>query len=109
VSLANRIDALAVRLPETDPRKAEFRRRIATLADECGCTMGGAFFVAAAALTLGYFVVKGGVDAGSALGGAVFVFAAALMGKAIGLGMARVRLLWLGRVLAVRLASVEAG
>jgi hypothetical protein len=108
MSLANRIDALATRLPEADPRKAEFRRRIAALADECGCEMSGAFIAVALVLSAAYLLLVG-VGLGSAIGAIVFVLVAGVVGKAIGLGVARLRLLWLGRVLAARLSSVQAG
>ena len=106
LSLANRVDALAIQLPEGDPRKAEFRRLIAALADECGCTMGGIFLVAATVVAIGWFAVNGGFAIGSAVIAAILVFAASLVGKALGLGMARVRLLRVRSELAARLASV---
>ena len=106
MSLANRVDALAIQLPEGDPRKAEFRRLIAALADECGCTMGGIFLVAATVVAIGWFVVNGGFGIGSAAIAGILVFAASLVGKAIGLGIARIRMLRLRHELAARLASV---
>jgi hypothetical protein len=108
VSLADRVDALAIRLPEGDPRKADFRRLIAALADECGCTMGGIFLVAATILAIAYFIIAGGLTIGSALLAIAVVFVASLVGKAIGLGLARIRLLRLRRVLSARLVSVRA-
>ena len=106
MSLANRVDALAIQLPEDDPRKAEVRRLIAALADECGCTMGGIFLVAATVVAIGWFVVNGGLGIGSAVIAGILVFAASLVGKAIGLGIARIRMLRLRHELAARLASV---
>jgi hypothetical protein len=107
MSLANRVDALAVQLPDADPRKAQLRKHIASLADECGCRMAGSFFVAAAALVIGYLVTTG-MQAGAAVVGMGLVVAASLVGKAIGLGVARLRLRLLERRLTGRLSSVEA-
>ena len=45
MSLADRVDALAQRLPHDDPRRGELRARIAALANDCGCTAGGNFLV----------------------------------------------------------------
>ena len=45
MSLADRVDALAQRLPHDDPRRGELRARIAALANDCGCTAGGIFLV----------------------------------------------------------------
>ncbi|MDQ3982776.1 MAG: hypothetical protein M3271_08885 [Actinomycetota bacterium] len=105
--LARRVDALAVRLADGDARKVEVRRRIAALDDECGCTMGGIFLGVAAGLAVAYFLIGGGFGLGSGLSAAGFVFGASLLGKAFGLGAAKLRLLRLQRLLAAQLAPGE--
>jgi len=105
----HRVDfrAIAAQLPESDPRIVEIRSRMASLANECGCTMGGTFFAAAVALAVTYFLIAGRPDLGSGLLAIGFVFVASVVGKLVGLSVARIRLLWLRRVLTARLASVE--
>jgi hypothetical protein len=61
----------------------------------------------ASALALAWFIVAGGFGPGSALVAIGFVFAVSAVGKLIGLGVARIQLLWLRRALTARLASVE--
>lgn len=107
ITLASSVDALAAQLPDGDPRKAEFRSRTATLAQECGCTMGGVFFVGASVLAVASFIAAGQLSIGSGLLSIGFVFAAALLGKLVGLGLARIRLLALRHALTTRLSSSE--
>lgn len=107
VRLASSVDALAAQLSDTDTRRAELRSRIATLGRECGCTMGGVFFAVAAMLTIAYFLATGLPSVGSGLLAIGFVFAASLLGKLVGLGVARIRLLALRHALTSRLSSLE--
>jgi hypothetical protein len=107
VSLARRVDALARRLPDEDPRRAQARARIAALAGECGCTLGGVFLAVAAVLAVAYFAAGGRVAAGPVLLALGLVLAASLLGKLVGLGVARLRLLALRRSLSRRIASPE--
>jgi hypothetical protein len=106
---AAHIDAMASRLPEGDPRKAEIRSLLATLADECGCEMGGIFFTTATIAAVAYFVMAGPPSAASGLLGIGFVFGASVLGKLVGLTVARVRLGRLRGVIGARLSLVEAG
>ena len=71
--------------------------------NECGCATGGMFVVAAIALLIFYgFVYRGFsvehwlLDSVSAV---ACLFAAAIVGKMFGIGLARVRLMLLGREL----------
>ena len=115
--LAASVDALARRLPDDDPRRGELRARIAALANDCGCTMGGIFLVAATVPAVGYLVLGGRLGIGQIAAAIGFVLLASFVGKGIGLGIARVRLLWLRRALTARLraswapsaAAVEVG
>lgn len=101
-------DAMAAKLPDGDPWTAEIRSRIARLASECGCTMGGIFLAAAMAAAVAYFVITAALDFGSMLLAIGFVFGASVVGKFVGLGVARIRLLLLRRALSARRTSIEA-
>ena len=107
MSLARSVDALAALLPDADPRKAAFRSRIATLSQECGCTMGGVFFAGASVLAVAFFIATGQVSIGSGLLAIGFVFGASLFGKLVGLSAARIKLLALRSALTTRLSSLE--
>jgi hypothetical protein len=107
MSLAGSVDALAARLPDADPSKAELRTRIATLAQECGCTMGAVFFAGASVVAVAYFLATGQLGIGPGLLAIGFVFAASLLGKLVGLSVARIRLLALRGSLTTRLSSFE--
>jgi hypothetical protein len=97
------IEAMAARLPDSDPRTAELRSRIVHLENDCGCTMGGVFFAAAVAVAVTYFLIEGRPGIISGLLSIPFVLVASAVGKLFGLGIARIRLLWLLGTLNMRL------
>ncbi|MGB6415544.1 MAG: hypothetical protein WBF50_02965, partial [Pseudolabrys sp.] len=72
----------------------------------CGCVMGGVFFVGALVLLIldGLFShqITNGSWVAATLRGAAFVFVASLAGKAIGIGIARLRLVLTYRELRIR-------
>jgi hypothetical protein len=107
MSLARRVDALATRLPSADPRRAQLRARIAMLGDECGCKMAGVFLVCAAVLTVAYLLAAQRLNLASSLLALGFVFAMTMLGKLVGLSMARVRLLLLRRSVFRQLSEPE--
>src|SRR5205823_12877452 len=98
---------LAPQQTESDARIGEIRSRIARLATECGCNMGGIFFAVAVPLVVTYFLIAGGLSLGSGLLAIGFIFVASVVGKLIGLSLARIRMLLLRRILAVRVAAME--
>lgn len=104
-NLANRVDALAVGLPDSDPRKADFRSRIAALSNECGCTMGGVFLVVAAAVVIAFFIATSWLSVATGLLGCGFVLAMSLLGKVVGLFVVRVRLVAMRRTVERRLCE----
>ena len=107
MSLARHVDGLAAQLPNVDPRKAELRSRIAILSDECGCRMSGVFLLGAAGLAVAYLLAVRELSPGSALLAFAFVFAMGLLGKLVGLSVARLRLLAVRRSVLRRLSAGE--
>jgi hypothetical protein len=105
--LASSVDLLAAQLPDADSRRAELRSRIVTLGQECGCAMGGVFLAGAAVLTIAYFLATGLPSVGSGVLAIGSVFVASLLGKLVGLGVARVKLLAIRHALTSRLSSFE--
>lgn len=108
MSLADRVDALAQRLPHDDPRRGALRTRIAALANDCGCTAGGIFLVVATVVAVGYFVAGGRLGIGEVAAATGLVLVACFIGKGLGLGIARLRLLWLRHVLVTWLRDASA-
>ena|ERR1700741_3508551 len=74
--------------------------------NECGCIMGGAFFIGALAFLICDFLffhqMVGGSWVVATLRGAAFVLSASMLGKAIGIGIARIRLALIYRELRLR-------
>ncbi len=107
MNLASSIDGLAAHLPDSDPRKGEFRSRAATLGQDCACATGGFFLIGATALAIGYFLTTRQLSMTSALVAIGFVIGASLMGKFVGLAVVRIRLLTLRREVTRRLSGNE--
>jgi len=107
MKLVSSIDALAAGLPDSDPRKAAFRSRAATLGQECACAMSGFFLIGAAALAIGYFVAFGQPSLTSVPIAVGLVLATPMLGKLIGLAVVRLRLLTLRREVKRRLSEQE--
>jgi hypothetical protein len=80
--------------------------------NECGCMMGGAFFIGAFTLLICDFLffhqIVGGNWLAAVLRTAAFVLGASMLGKAIGIGIARIRLALTYRELRLRY-PLEAG
>lgn len=85
--------------------EARLRSRIASLASECGCAMGGIFLVASAAGAAAYVLATGRPGLGSGLAALGVVGASSAAGKLTGIAIARLRLLRLRRLLEARLAA----
>jgi hypothetical protein len=95
-------------IARSDQRDAlrSYVQRAKALRNECGCAMGGAFLIGSIGLLILYHLFLRDIGRMSllteALVGAVFVFGAGMIGKAVGVGIARVRLAVLYRGLRVR-------
>jgi hypothetical protein len=87
-----------------DTRADDVRRTAARLADDCGCAMGGAFLWVALLVGAPTLVITQHARPLAFVGAIAAVFAAAGLGKAVGIGLATLRLLLLVR----RLGSVAA-
>jgi hypothetical protein len=68
------------------------REKIIKLRRDCGCSMGGIFLVASFILSLGYLGIIRGFSFRAVLIALGFVFVSAIIGKSIGIGIARIRL-----------------
>jgi hypothetical protein len=90
-----------------EPRIEELRARLASLASECGCTMGGIFLAIALVAAVLYFLIRGGLGLQSGLAAAGLIFLASVAGKLVGLGAARIRMVRLRRMLTARLTAAE--
>ena len=103
---AQRVDALARLLPDSDPGKAMIRASIARLGNECGCRMGGAFLIAASLLVAAYTVFFGELGVRLVLLGFAFVFVTSMLGKLTGMLIAVARLAVISRRLGRHVSSV---
>jgi hypothetical protein len=90
-----------------EPGTDELRARLASLSAECGCRMGGIFLGVALAAAVLYFLTIGTLDLASGLQAGALVFGASVTGKLFALGVARLRMARLRRLLAARLATTE--
>jgi hypothetical protein len=93
--------------PHAEPRIEELRARLASLAAECGCTMGGIFLAIALVAALLHFLIRGGLGLQSGLAAGGLIFLASITGKLVGLGAARIRMVRLRRMLTARLTAAE--
>ena len=90
-----------------EPRVEQLRARLATLAAECGCTMGGVFLALALVAAILYFLVRGSLGLQSGLAALGLIILASIVGKLVGIGAARIRMVKLRRMLAARLTTIE--
>jgi hypothetical protein len=95
-------------LPNERDRLRPYVEKAKAYRNECGCVMGGVFFIGALALLvldgLYFHEITDGGWVGATLRGAALVFGASLLGKAIGIGIARLRLALTYRELRTRYA-----
>jgi hypothetical protein len=93
------------RLSGDDSEKARLRDRVRRYRDACGCALSGLFLIASI-VGCGVGLILADPFRWSLVAiGIAFIFCAGLLGKAIGIGWARARLLLLHRSLVRRLAT----
>jgi len=96
------IGELVTQLALEPAERADVQTRMARYNRDCGCAMGGAFTVAALLTAAVYIVVTARFAIGVIGAGIGFVVVCSLLGKALGLVVASVRLGLLRRSLARR-------
>lgn len=96
-------------LPDERERLLPYIEKAKSYRNECGCTMGGAFAVGSIVLLIlrGIFFSpsSGGHWIMAILQGTALFFGACILGKATGIGIARIRLGLLNRELRLRYHS----
>lgn len=94
------LERLLQSLPADRENLRPYVDRAKVYRNECGCSMGGAFMVISLGLLITRFLLDG-IGKGNVLiglfWGTLFVFSASLIGKLIGIGVARIRLALLYR------------
>jgi hypothetical protein len=96
---AERVAGLLARLPAESEQRKALTARAHAWATACGCEASGILTSAALIAAIAAVVLGTPITAGSVLLGAAAVFGAGLVGKALGIGLARARL----RLLRLRL------
>ncbi|MFY9928691.1 MAG: hypothetical protein WAK82_11865 [Streptosporangiaceae bacterium] len=96
------IGGLVTQLALEPAERADVQTRMARYNRDCGCAMGGAFMVAALLTSAIYIVVTARFAIGVIGAGIGFVVVCSMLGKALGLVVASVRLGLLRRSLARR-------
>ncbi len=97
--LLDEVVALVDRLPIDPIEAARLRDKAVGLANECGCELSGFALVAALVLSGIYLAASGNVGVAPVAALFVGTLAAGMLGKAIGIAVARLRLRLLGRSL----------
>jgi hypothetical protein len=99
------IDELVGRLALEPAEQRDVRARMARYNRECGCALGGASMVVALLAAVAYLIATETFGVGVAFAAVAFVFACSLLGKAVGLLVASLRLELLRRSLCRRLRA----
>jgi hypothetical protein len=94
------VQQLLAQLPAGSPKRTALQARAMRYADECGCKLGAIFLTVALVTVPPALVLREGVGIEKAALAVVAVLAAALLGKAVGVAAAWVRLSLLRRSLA---------
>ncbi len=94
-------------LPIGNDEAAELRRRAINLDEECGCDWSAIYFLAALIGGIVYLLGPGRLNAIDVTIAVVLTLIAAIVGKASGIGLARLRLIALNRSLRGRLATIR--
>jgi hypothetical protein len=103
------IDQLVGQLALESSERLDVKARMARYNRECGCSLGGLFMVAALLAAPAYIVVTADFSIGAAGAAIAFVFVSSLLGKALGLAVASVRLEMLRRSLSRRVRRLPGG
>lgn len=103
------IGQLVGQLALESSERSDVQARMARYNRECGCSLGGLFMVAALITAIAYIVVTADFSIAAAGAGIAFVVVSLLLGKALGLVVASVRLEMLRRSLSRRVRRRTGG
>ena len=103
------IDQLAGQLALESSERSDVQARMARYNRECGCSLGGLFMIAALLTAIVYIAVTADISIAVAGAGIAFVVVSSLLGKALGLVVASVRLEMLRRSLSRRVRRKAGG
>jgi hypothetical protein len=99
-------ERLWLALPHERPTLQPYVEKATAFRNECGCTMGGIFivtmFVCLIMDRLYFHEISGAGWITTLLRGIALVFGASILGKLIGIAIARLRLAWVHRELRLR-------
>ena len=91
------INSLLNAIADDEIDRARYAEKIKKYSTECGCSMGAAFLFASAGISGYWFFIHVGWKNihlfQFAWQGALFILVSALMGKGLGIGIARIKLL----------------
>lgn len=76
-----------------------YQRKIDKYRKDCGCALGGVFLVTATLLYTVYVITSRSYNLHAVLVGFGVVFASAVSGKLIGIGIARIKLIFLCKLI----------
>jgi VIT1/CCC1 family predicted Fe2+/Mn2+ transporter len=100
------VEQLVVELGMRDPQRSAVYSAVGKYNRECGCTLGGLGFVGALVSVAAYAALTHAVSLAAIGAEIALVFTAAIAGKIVGLLVASLRLGWLRRSLARRVARL---
>ncbi|HWZ02681.1 MAG TPA: hypothetical protein VNX40_03660 [Mucilaginibacter sp.] len=91
------INSILNAIPDNEIDRAYYAGKIKKYSTECGCSTGAAFLFAAAGFLIYWLFIHVGWKnihlVKSLWQGCLFIFLSALLGKALGIGIAKIRLL----------------
>lgn len=90
------INSVLNAIPDNEIDRGRYAEKIKKYSTECGCRMGAAFLFAAAGISFYWLFFHIGWENIHLLQftwqGCLFIFSSALLGKALGIGIARIKL-----------------
>lgn len=101
----DQVYAVIARMPSDEDEKLRLREDARRYHRACGCALSGVFLTIAIFTSVGCLILADPFRWSLIAIGAVGIFGAGLLGKAIGIGWARTRLILLHRSLVRRIAT----
>jgi hypothetical protein len=101
------IDWLLRQVERDDPQRADYQRRAIAYQSDCGCSMGAAFMVGSILGVAIAFTVDYRISVFRGVLAVVTVLLATAVGKAVGLALARLRLVLLRRRITAHVRLTE--